>query len=116
MYEAVQLPGRVLYLISELVVAVHVEDVGDEVEGILVVADLEIEACEVEAVGEIIFVDLTEVLVALGGEELGEAILSVNWLPIRSAQRLMTKLDNYGQRTEERLLSKIACQADVCMI
>lgn len=65
------MPRRFLNLLAHLVVAVEVEDIGDEVEGILVVLDLGVEASEVEAVGEVLFVDFAEVLVAAGRYELG---------------------------------------------
>lgn len=62
-YQAVQVPRRLLNLLAHLIVAVEVEDVGDEVEGILVVLDLGVQPREVEAVGQVLFVDLAEVLV-----------------------------------------------------
>jgi hypothetical protein len=69
-HEAVEVPRRLLDGLAHVVVAVEVEDVGHEVEGILVVLDLGVEAREVEAVGEVLFVDLAEVLVAARGDEL----------------------------------------------
>jgi hypothetical protein len=63
-YQTVQMPRRLLNLFPHIVVAVEVEDIRDEVEGILVVLDFGIEARQVEAVGEVFFVDLAEVLVA----------------------------------------------------
>lgn len=56
--------GRLLDGLSHLVIAVEVEDIGDKVEGILIVLDLGVEARQVEAVGQVVFVDLAEVLVA----------------------------------------------------
>jgi hypothetical protein len=69
-YEPVEVPRRLLNLLAHLVVAVKVEDIGDEVERVLVVLDFGVEACEVEAVGEVLFVDFAEVFVASGGDEL----------------------------------------------
>jgi hypothetical protein len=63
-HEAVQVSRRLLYLLPHVIVAVEVEDVGDEVERVLVVLDFGIEAGKVEAIREIFFVDLAEVLVA----------------------------------------------------
>jgi hypothetical protein len=48
--EAVQVPGRFFYRLAHLVVAVEIEDVGHEVQRILVVLDLGIETRQVEAV------------------------------------------------------------------
>ena len=43
--------GRLLYLFAHIIVDFHVEDIRDEVEGILVVLHFGVEAGEVEAVG-----------------------------------------------------------------
>jgi hypothetical protein len=64
MDEPVQMPGRFLYRFAHLIVAVEVEHVRNKVEGILVVLHLVVEACQVEAIGQVLFVDLAEVLVA----------------------------------------------------
>ena len=63
-YQTVQMPRRLLNLLPHVVVAVEVEDVRYEIECILVVLDFRVEARQVEAVGEVFFVDLAEVLVA----------------------------------------------------
>ena len=70
MNEPVKMPGRLLNGFSHLIVAIKVEYVCDQVESILVVLNLCIEACEVESVGKVVFVDLAEVLVATGRDEL----------------------------------------------
>ena len=62
--------GRLFNLFTHIIVTVEVEDVGDEVEGILVVLDVGVEACQVEAVGEVVFVDFAKVFVTAGGYEL----------------------------------------------
>ena len=62
--------GGLLDLFSHLVIAVKIEDIGDEVKGVLVVLDIGVEAGQVEAVGEVVFVDFAEVLIASGGDEL----------------------------------------------
>lgn len=64
MYKAVEMAGRLLDSFAHVVFAVEIEDIGDEVKGILVVLNLGVEAGEVEAIGEVFFVDLAEVLVA----------------------------------------------------
>ena len=55
---------RFLDLLTHLIIAVEVEYIGDKVESILVVLDVRVEAGEVEAVGQIVFIDLAEVFIA----------------------------------------------------
>ena len=62
--------GGLFNLFTHIIVAVEVEDVGDEVKGILVVLNVGVEACQVEAVGEVVFVDFAKVFVTAGGYEL----------------------------------------------
>ena len=64
--QAVQVAGAAFDLLAHVVVDFHIEDIGDEIEGMLVVVDVRVKAGEVEAVGEIVFVDLAEVFVAFG--------------------------------------------------
>ena len=68
--EAVEVAGGFLNRLAHVVFTVKVEDVGDQVQSVLVVVDLCVEAGQVEAVGDVFFVDFTEVLVAAGGDEL----------------------------------------------
>jgi hypothetical protein len=65
------MPCRLFYLLSHVIVAVEVEDVCYEVERILVILDFGVEACEVETVGKVLFVNLTEVFVPSRRYELG---------------------------------------------
>ena len=62
--------GRFVDVVANVIVTVEVEDVGDEIEGVLVVLNFGVQASEVEPVIEIVFVDFTEILVAAGGDEL----------------------------------------------
>ena len=64
------MPGRLLDGFAHVVFAVEVEDISDEVEGVLVVVDFGVEAGEVEAVCEVFLIDFAEVFVATGGDEL----------------------------------------------
>lgn len=64
------MPRRLLDRFSHVVVAVKVKDIGDQVERVLVVLYLCIQAREVEPVGQVFFVDFAEVLVAAGRYEL----------------------------------------------
>lgn len=70
MNEPVKVPSRLFNLFPHLIVAVEVEDVRHEVERILVVLHLGIEAGQVEAIREVLLIDLAKVLVAAGGDEL----------------------------------------------
>ena len=63
MHQSIQMPRRLFYLFPHIIVAVEVEDVCYEVEGILVVLNLGVQPGEVEAVGQVLLVDLAEVLV-----------------------------------------------------
>lgn len=64
MYEAVEVPSALLDLLSHVVVDFHVEDVGHEVERILVVLYFRVKASKVEAVRKVILVDFAEVLIS----------------------------------------------------
>lgn len=72
MDEPVQMAGRLLNRLAHLVVAVKVEDVGDEIQRILVILHLGVEACKIEAVGEILLVNLAKVFVSARGDELSD--------------------------------------------
>jgi hypothetical protein len=62
---------RLLNLFAHIVVAVEVEHVGYEIECILVVLNFGVQTCEVEAIGEVFFVNLAEVFVPSRGYKLG---------------------------------------------
>ena len=74
MHETIEVTSGLLDVLTHVILAVEIEDVGDQVEGVLVVVDFGVEASEVEAVGEIFFVDFAEVLVAAGGNELENTV------------------------------------------
>ena len=86
MNETVEVSGGLLDGLAHVVFAVEVEDIGNEVEGVLIVVDFGVQAGEVEAVGEVLFVDFAEVFVAAGGDELGE-IKSVGVLENRQFKK-----------------------------
>ena len=71
MDHSVEVTSGLLNLFTHLIVAVEVEDICDEVEGVLVVVDFGVETSQVESVGEVFLVDLAEVLVTTGRDELG---------------------------------------------
>lgn len=62
--KAVKMSCGLFDLLAHVIFAIKVEDVGDKIKGILVVLNFRIKACQVEAVGEVFFVDLAEVFVA----------------------------------------------------
>ena len=64
------MPRCLLNLLSHVVVDLHVKDVGHKVQRILIVLDLRIQAGQVEAIREIVFVNLAEVFIASGRDEL----------------------------------------------
>lgn len=64
MNKTVQMSCSPFDLDSHIIIDLHVEDICYEVQGILVVLYLRIETSEVEAVSEIIFVDLAEIFIA----------------------------------------------------
>lgn len=72
--KAVQVAGRLLDGLAHVIVAVKVEDIGDQVERILIVLNFGVETRQVESVCEVLFVDFAEVLVTSGGDELAEVI------------------------------------------
>ena len=57
------MPRGFFNLLSHIVVAVEVEDIRHQVEGILVVLNVSVEAREVEAIGEVVFIDFAKVFV-----------------------------------------------------
>ena len=71
--QAVQVPGRLFYGLAHLVIAVEIEHVCHEVQRILVVLHLRVEAGEVEPVGQVVLVDFAKVLIAARRYELAKA-------------------------------------------
>lgn len=64
------MPCRLLYRLAHVIVAVEIEDVSDEVESILIIGDLGVEAREVESIRQVVLIDFAKVFVALGADEL----------------------------------------------
>jgi hypothetical protein len=79
-YQAVQVARALFDLLAHVIVDFHVEDVGDKVEGVLVVLHFCVEAGQVEAVGEVVLVDLAEVFIAACCYELGNENVSRKFL------------------------------------
>ena len=64
------MPCRFLDLLSHVIVTVQVKDISDEVKSVLIILDIRVEPGKVEAVCEIVFVDLAKVLIATRRDEL----------------------------------------------
>jgi hypothetical protein len=64
MHKSIQMPRRFLDLFPHIIIAIEVEDVGYEVECILVVLDLRVKAGQIEAIGEVLFVYFAKVFVS----------------------------------------------------
>lgn len=82
-HESVQMACALLDLFPHVVVDLHVENVCDEVEGILVILYFCVQASQVESVREIVFVNFAEVFVATCRNELEETSVSF----LRSANK-----------------------------
>ena len=70
MHQAIEMSCALLYLLAHIVVHLHIEDIRNEVERILIVLDFSVEASQVESISQVVLVDLAEVLVAARGYEL----------------------------------------------
>lgn len=64
------MPGRLLNLITHIIIAVEVKDVSDEIKSVLVVLDVSIESRQVEPVREVVFVNFAIVFIASRRNEL----------------------------------------------
>ncbi len=70
MDQAVQVPCRLLDLLPHIIVAIQVKDISDEVKSVLIILDVRVEPSKVEAVCEVVFIDLAKVFIASGRDEL----------------------------------------------
>lgn len=69
-HKAIEMPRTLLNLFAHVVINFHVEDIRDEIEGVLVVLYFRIEPSQVEAVRQVVFVDLAEVFISTRRDEL----------------------------------------------
>ena len=69
--------SRLLNLLPHLIITVEIKDICDEVESVLVVLDIGVEACEVEAVGKVVLVNFAKVLIAARRDELENTTLAI---------------------------------------
>jgi hypothetical protein len=70
MDKAIEMTGRFLDLLPQIIIGVEVEDIGHEIERILIVRDLGVQTSQVEAIRQVIFVDLAEILISSGRDKL----------------------------------------------
>jgi hypothetical protein len=70
MHQTVKMTSRFLDLLSEIIVGIEVEHVGHKVKCILIVRDLGVQPREVKPIGQVILVNLTEILVTSRRDEL----------------------------------------------
>ena len=68
--QAVEMPGRLLNLVTHIIITVEVKDVSDKIKSVLVVLNVCIESRQIEPVCEIVFVDFAIVFVASRRDEL----------------------------------------------
>lgn len=78
--------SALLDLLAHIVVDFHVEDIGDEVEGILVILNFGIKPGKVKAIGKVVFINLAEVFVATTGQKLQSQTLLAELLSIRPSK------------------------------
>lgn len=70
MHQSVEVASALLDLLPHVVVDFHVENVGHEVEGILVVLHFCVQSSQVEAICEVVLIDFAEVFIAACRYEL----------------------------------------------
>ena len=70
------MPGRLLDHLPLLVFAVEIEDVGDEIEGMLIILNFRIEAGQIKSISQVVLIDFTEVFVSSGRNELCKSKVS----------------------------------------
>jgi hypothetical protein len=70
--------SRLFDRFTHVILAVKVEDIGDEVESILIVLNLGVEASEIETVCQVLLVDFAEVFVSARRNELVSVIVLAN--------------------------------------
>lgn len=73
MYQTVKMTSGFLDLLSKIIVGIEVEHVGHKVKRILIVRDLGLQPREVKPIGQVIFVDLAEILVSSRRDKLKES-------------------------------------------
>lgn len=70
MYKTIKVSGRLLNSLSHLIIAVQIKHIRNQIECILIVLNFRIQARKIEAISQVLFIDLAEVFVSSGGYEL----------------------------------------------
>lgn len=76
-HQAIEMPCGLLDLLPHVVIAVKVEDIRHQIQRILIVLHFCVQARKVEAIRQVLFVNLAEVLVASRGDELESQLMLV---------------------------------------
>lgn len=66
--------GALFYLVAHVVVDLHVKDIRHQIQRILIVLHFRVKASQVEAVGEVILVDLAKVFIPSRRDELQQKL------------------------------------------
>ena len=64
------MPGSLLDLFAHVIIAVKVENIGYQVQSVLKILNLTIEAREVESIGQVLLVNIAKILIAARCNEL----------------------------------------------
>jgi hypothetical protein len=64
--------SRLLDLLSEIIVGIKIENVGYEVQSILVVRNLGVQAREVESIGQVVLINFAEVFISPRRDKLDD--------------------------------------------
>lgn len=73
MNQTVEMPRRFLYRFPHIIIAIEVEHICNQIERVLIVLNLGVQAGQIEAVGKVVFIDLAKVLVSPRRYELSMA-------------------------------------------
>lgn len=64
--------SRLLDLLSQIIVGIKIENVGYEIQSILVVRDLGVQAREVESIGQVVLINFAEVFISPRRDKLDD--------------------------------------------
>lgn len=70
MDKTVEMTGRLFDLLAQIIIGIEVEDIGHKVERILIVGDLGVQTSQVEAIRQVVLVNLAEILISSGRDKL----------------------------------------------
>lgn len=70
MHKTIEMSSALLDLLTHVIVDFHVKDISHKIKRILVVLDFRVKASQVEAVGQVVFVNFAVILIAARRDEL----------------------------------------------